>query len=235
MKKALLFMFFASSVLLSCFDSKQDSIAPETPLSEGLRVMNTSPIDVRFKDFIDICKTTEFENIRKSISLDLGSMMLIKFDKVSNGSRAVLIPINTDTKTNVRKTLMIAFNNDLTQYRFLIIENDVVSDEKERFSGVNKIKTMQGETLIEEHFQDNKLTKSVAHNIAPTDIATKRNARADSTSCTYAEFNFYYQRLKSNCSNDAACDIACSFTGPICTAGIALQALDYCLAYDYNP
>lgn len=225
-------MFLMSSFLYSCFESKQNDVAPAGSLV--LRGTSTLLIDAKFKDFVGICKITEFQEYEKSFSLDFNNMVLIKFDNENNSNlRAIMIPINTDNVGNkLSKNLIVYFKNNFSSYRFLLTEREGNFNSEGTFSGVTRLKTMDEQVVSEEFVENNKFVKLLTHEV---DESTKNARVALQPTCTYNEFNFYYQSIKSSCTNDAVCDIACTASGPVCAAGMALQALDYCMAFDYNP
>lgn len=233
MKKLSLLCFGLSIALLSCFDSSQN-IADVKPLSiDKVKKTYQSKISQLDPVFSLVSNIEEFKDYQKNLLLNLDDMTLIDFnDNSKNPSKSILIPIKDNSASqNYQKNLLISFKSDFNNYSFLIIEREGKLDNENKFSGINRIKTTDNEVLIEEIISGNRISKVLSYNV----VGSKKGRNARQNSCTYEEWNFYYQKIKSNCSSDAACDIACTATGPICAAGMALQAFDYCWAFDYNP
>lgn len=229
MKKNLLLFVFTLIILSSCSDSNRKENPPVEPLkSITPRNKHSLSIDVKSKDFLALKNFEDFIEFKEKNAINLNAMTLIKFDK-ENSSRAILIPLTDQFESTIKRNLLIAFNNNHTRHRLLIIESEG-GFSNGSFSGVNKIKTLEEDILIEEYIKNNRTEKIISN-----DQKNLRQPSGPISSCSYSEFNYYYNILKNNCERDAACDIACSIAGPICLGGIALESLDMCFAYDYNP
>ena len=229
--------FFISALLslslVACFDSKQDNVTPEQSKIQPIKLRSTNAlsIDSKHQDFIAISKLQAFRDYQKSALLDLNNINLIEFsNSVKGESKAIVISVKSNNPNNESNNLVISYKKDFSSYSFLLLEREGASNVLGMFSGTNRLKTLDKQILSEELIQNNKSIKVITYMV---DEKSVKNARQNS--CSYAEFNFYYQTLKSNCSDDAACDIVCAATGPICAFGMALQANDLCWAFDYNP
>lgn len=236
MKITLLTLLFSLIMLVAC-QTDSTEVAPTnlTTNSTSDRMKNEEKtfthIDKGAEDVITILKEKYFQDLISENKLDLENLTVVKFSK-RKGSSLLLIPIKS-TKTTSNNVIFVNFNTEKRLGKILLMETEG-SISGDVFSGINRIKTVENKVLREEFISENRLSKTVVFN-GVSDELSLTNKNAKDRECSYDEFNYYYGIFKNNCSKDAICDIACTAAGPMCAAGMALQALDYCWAYDYNP
>jgi hypothetical protein len=235
MKSTILTLIVCFIMLIACEKNSNYSVTPSTtPVNVSVSKFKNEEktfthIDKNSPEVSDILKEVVFSNLGGGNQLDLDNMTIIKFAQ-RKGSSLLVIPIKSNDYSE--KSLIINFvDKRLGKSLFLERKGDF---DNNTFSGTLSIKTIENKVLREETVLKNRLVKTVVFEGISDETALKMS-KLRQGSCSYAEFNYYYTIFKNNCSQDAACDIACTAAGPFCAGGMALQALDYCLAYDYNP